>query len=125
MAPASLFVRLGGSPGISALVDDVVAAHLENHAIKARFLPYLALPDRLAVVKKHTCSFFEMGSGGPAAYTGRSMTDAHRGMNLSEAEYMAAMDDILGVLKKHDMSDETQRDVLAILYSLKGDILHV
>jgi hemoglobin len=125
MATVSLFERLGGSSGIRTLVDDVVTAHTENPTISARFLPYLATPDRLAVIKKHTCNFFEMGSGGPAAYTGRSMGDAHRGMNVSETEYVAAMDDILGVLKKRGMSDDTQKDVLAILYSLKGEIVHV
>jgi hemoglobin len=53
------------------------------------------------------------------------MRDAHRGMNVSEAEYMAAIDDILAVLRKHSIDEQTQKDVLAISYSLKQDILHV
>lgn len=125
METRSLFERLGGSSGISALVDSVVALHMENPVISARFRPYLEQPDKLALTKKHTCAFFEAGSGGPAAYQGRSMRDAHRGMNISEAEYMAAVDDILAALRKHGMDDQTQKDVLAIAYSLKGEILHV
>lgn len=125
MNGTSLFERLGGSSGIKAIVDDIVAMHLENPVIRARFLPYLEKPDIVEKVKKHTCDFFEAGSGGKAQYTGRSMTDAHRGMNISEAEYMAATDDILAVLKKRQLDDQTQKDVLAIAYSLKGDILHV
>lgn len=46
-------------------------------------------------------------------------------MNVSETEYMAAIDDILAVLKKHSIDPQTQNDVLAIAYSLEGDILHV
>ncbi|MDA8110148.1 MAG: group 1 truncated hemoglobin, partial [Betaproteobacteria bacterium] len=75
MQGTSLFQRLGGSSGIRALVDDIVALHLENPAIQARFRPYLERPDKVEEVKRHTCAFFEAGSGGPAPYTGRSMKD--------------------------------------------------
>ena len=125
MKSNSLFERLGGSSGINALVDDIVSLHMENPAIRARFRPYLETPDKLQVTKKHLCAFLEEGSGGAAKYSGRSMRDAHRGMNISEAEYMAATDDILATLRKHGIDEQTQKDVLAIAYSLKGDILHV
>lgn len=121
----SLYERLGGAAGISTLVDDVVAAHLNNPAIKARFLPYLDDPDTLAAVKRHTCDFFGMGSGGPEQYAGRSMPDAHRGMNISETEYMAAIDDILGALDKNNVDAQSRGEVLAIAYSLKDGIMHV
>ena len=122
---ASLYERLGGTPGINALVEDIVARHMDNPTIRARFRPYLDTPEKLAVTKKHLCAFLEAGSGGTAKYSGRSMRDAHRGMNISEAEYMAATDDILAALKHHRIDEQTQKDVLAIAYSLKDDILHV
>ena len=53
------------------------------------------------------------------------MPDAHRGMNLSAAEYVAAIDDILTVLGTHGIDEQSQKDVLAIAYSLKGQITHV
>ncbi len=121
----SLFARLGGSTGIKALVEDVVSLHMENPIIKARFRPILETPDKLAMVKGHLCAFLEMGSGGPAQYQGRDMRSAHRGMNIQEVEYMAAIDDILAALTKHGIDAQTQKDVLAIAYSLKGDILRL
>lgn len=54
------------------------------------------------------CTFLEAGSGGPRAYTGRAMRDAHRGMNINEAEFVATLDDILLVLRKHGI-DIVQR----------------
>jgi hemoglobin len=120
-----LFERLGGTAGINALVEDIVALHMENPAIGARFRPYLDTPDKLAITKKHLCAFLEAGSGGAAQYCGRSMPDAHRGMNISEAEYMAALDDILAALRRNAIDEQTQKDVLAIAYSLKGDIIRV
>ena len=125
MNGTSLFDRLGGTPGIHALVEDIVALHMENPVIRARFRPYLEQPEKLEATKRHTCAFLEAGSGGKAQYTGRSMRDAHRGMNINEAEYMAAVDDILTALRKHDIDQQTQNDVLAIAYSLKGEILRV
>ncbi|HEX7055387.1 MAG TPA: group 1 truncated hemoglobin [Burkholderiales bacterium] len=125
MQAVSLFERLGGSAGIKALVGDIVARHMENPAIRARFRPYLETPDRLESLKKHVCAFFEAGGGGSAQYTGRTMQQVHRGMNISEAEYMAALDDILAALKKRGVDEQSQKDVLAIGYSLKGEILHI
>lgn len=52
------------------------------------------------------------------------MSDAHRGMNISATEYMATLDDILAAMRKNSIDEQTQKDVLAIAYSLKGEILH-
>ena len=120
-----LFDRLGAAAGIRTLVDDIVAAHMENPVIRARFRPFLETPDKLALVKKHLAAFLEAGSGGAQSYTGRSMVDAHRGMNINEGEYMAAIDDILAVLRKHGIDEQSQKDVLAIAFALKGEIMHV
>ena len=125
MNEASLFQRLGGSAGIKAIVDDIVARHMDNPVIQARFRPYLDTPEKIDAVKKHTCAFLEAGSGGTAQYTGRSMKAAHRGMNISEAEFMAALDDILAALDKRGVDEQSRNDVLAISYSLKADIVHV
>lgn len=120
----TLYDRLGRKEGIRRLVDDIVTAHMENPIIKARFLPYAEQPARLATVKKHLCQFMASGTGGPDHYEGKSMPEAHRGMNISEKEYVAAIDDILGVMHDHALGERTRNDVLAILYSLKEEIIH-
>ncbi len=119
----SLFERLGGKQGIAMLVDDTVDAHMQNPAINARFLPYLKEPERLAKIKQHTIDFFNAGSGGPAAYSGRDMITTHTGMNISPGEYMHAIDDIFSALDKQSIDDDTKKDVLAILWSLKDMII--
>lgn len=121
----NLYERLGASAGVKALVDDVVEAHMNNPVIKARFLPYRDDPDNLAAVKQQLCDFFCAGSGGPETYTGRSMAQAHRGMNISAEEYLAATDDIMATLTAHDIDEQTRNDVLAIAYALKDEIMKV
>lgn len=119
----SLFDRLGSTEGITSIVDDVIAAHMNNPVIKARFIPYLEQPERMAKIRQHTIEFFSAGSGGPVEYKGRDMPATHNGMNISAAEYMCVIDDILMVLGKHNIDEKSKNDVLAILWSLKGMIM--
>ena len=118
-----LFERLGGTAGITELVDAVVEAHMNNLAINSRFLPYKEQPEKLAMIKQHTIDFFSSGTGGSVTYSGRDMVTTHKGMNISPGEYMHVVDDILNVLDKHRVDDESKKDVLAILWSLKGMII--
>ena len=117
----SLYQRLGGSIGITRIVDDLVAAHLANPAVNARF----ANVKDLDHLKRMACEFFCAGAGGPETYTGKDMLAAHKGMNISEQEYLAVMDDVVSAMTKHEIDEGTKGEVVAILYSLKGNIIRV
>lgn len=121
----TLYERLGGVKGITAIVDDIVEAHMSNPGVKARFLPLKDDPKHFAEVKQHLIEFLAAGSGGPEQYTGKDMLSAHRGMNISEEEYMKVIDDILHALDKNKIDDQTRKDVLAIAYSLKDQMIRV
>lgn len=118
---ATLYERLGKGDGIRRIVDHTMAAHLANPVIKSRFEGIKDLDHAKAMA----WGFFCAGSGGPEPYAGRDMREAHRHMNISEQEYLAGCDDILLALDKSGMDQETRKDVLAILYSLKDDIIRV
>jgi hemoglobin len=119
----SLYERLGGTAGIRAIVESVAGAHLENPRISQRFFPLTQDPAKLETALTHLSNFMEAGSGGPAKYTGRDMPAAHFGMNISDEEYMAAMDDIMNALAKHGRDEATQKDVLYLLYQLRPSIV--
>ncbi|WP_163574455.1 group I truncated hemoglobin [Halomonas faecis] len=125
MSSATLYERLGGESGIAALVDDIVEAHMQNPTIQARYLPTQDDPVHFEELKGHLRDFLSAGSGGPAEYRGRSMPEAHRGMNIGEAEYMAVTDDILAVLDRHGVDPQTRQEMLGIAYSLKDEIMHL
>jgi hemoglobin len=118
---ATLYQRLGEAKGIARLVDDVMAAHLVNPIVKTRFEK---IKD-IEFAKKMAREFFCAGAGGPEPYTGRDMLTTHKGMNISEQEYLAVTDDIVGAMNKHKLDDGTKNDVIAILYSLKDNIIRV
>lgn len=120
---ATLHQRLGGDAGIRRIVDGMVDAHLRNPVLKARFLPYLETPDRVEEIKRQIVAHLAAASGGPDPYKGRSMADAHRGMNIDEAEYVAAIDDVLTAMEDLGHDGATRDEVLALLYPLKSEIL--
>lgn len=121
----TLYERLGSARGVSSLVDRIVDAHLANPEINPRYQDLKEDPERMAQAKQHLRNFLGEGGGGPEKYEGRSMLEIHRGMNISETEYIAVLDDILKSLDAHGVDEETRRDVLAIAYSLKDEIVRV
>ncbi|KJF41963.1 group I truncated hemoglobin [Draconibacterium sediminis] len=121
----SLYERLGGIEGITSIVDDIVENHMSNPAVNKRFLPLKDDPQHFAEVRQHLINFLAAGSGGPEEYTGKDMLSSHKGMNISQGEYMHVIDDIMKALTKNNIDEQTQKDVLTIAYSLKGEIAGV
>ena len=124
-APAelSLYDRLGGADGISVLVDDIITTHLENPVVSPQFDYLRDNPEQLELVKQHTREFLGAGTGGPEQYTGGDVPSVHAGMNISNAEFLGAIDDILLVLNQHEASEQTKKDMLYILYSFKDQVV--
>jgi hemoglobin len=121
----TLYQRLGEAEGITKLVDDVVDKHMNNPLIKSRYLPLTEDPGRFAMIRQHTINFFCAGSGGPQSYGGRGMVGAHKGMNVSEQEFIAVIDDIMEAMDKNSYGESEKKDVLAILYFLKAEVIRL
>lgn len=119
VATRSLYERLGSAAGITAIVDDVIAAHLANPIVGEHFRKVKDLDH----AKRMARDFFCAGAGGPEKYTGKDMRTAHRGMKITPEEFLAVVDDIMGVLNFRGIDDATQRDVLGILNGFKGEIV--
>jgi hemoglobin len=117
---ATLYERLGGYNGISRIVSDLVDLHLANPLIQARFAA--SDPDRL---KQAATLFFCAGSGGPETYPGKNMLEAHSGMNISEQEFMATLDDALLAMEKSNVGAQERMEVLYILYSMRKQVVRV
>ena len=118
--PATLYERLGGYQGIAAIANDLVELHLANPIIQARFAK--SDPARL---KQAAALFFCAGSGGNERYEGKNMLEAHRGMNISEQEFMAVLDDTLIALEKNKVGQQEQMEVLFVLYSMRREVVRV
>ena len=117
---ATLYERIGGAESLRRIASDLVDAHSVNPIIAPRFLAI----DK-EVSKQHAFEFFCMGSGGPEPYTGRDLREVHTGMNISEQEYLASVDDLMLVLQQNGVGEREQQEVLFIFFSLKGQVLRI
>ena len=117
----SLFERLGGTEGITTITRDIIQRHLVNPDINVRFSESANID--FAQLEQRVIEFFTVGSGGPGEYSGRDMATAHANMNINERELISGMNDILGAVKAYGVTDDTYNDVLAILYSLKDEVM--
>lgn len=117
---ATLYERLGGRPGIEAIVEDIWNNHISNPVINNRY----AASDP-AKVKRLVTEMCCAGFGGPETYTGKDMVSAHKGMNINEAEFIAVCDDVLRALDMHNVGKREKDEILCILYSLKGEVVHL
>ncbi|MEN8175854.1 MAG: group 1 truncated hemoglobin, partial [Pseudomonadota bacterium] len=97
----TLYERLGGIEGITQLVDDAVDAHLSNPVVQTRF----ENAGDVEHAKRMSVEFFCAGSGGPQSYRGKDMLTAHKGMNISEQEFIAVVDDILGAMDRNKVGE--------------------
>ena len=116
----SLYERLGATPGITRLAGDLVDQHLSNERIATRF----AASD-VPRMKHAAATFFIGATGGPQTYEGKDLLTAHKGMNISPAEFMAVLDDALAAMDKNHVGLAEQQAVLFAFYSMRSQIVQV
>ena len=118
---STLYERLGGVDRISKLALDIVALHYNNPLIKTRFEQ---VKDR-GQLERNISDFICAGTGGPQTYSGKDVLSAHKHMNIDERELVSAIDDVMAAMTKNGYAQAEKNDILAILYSLKGDVVRV
>ena len=119
----TIYEKLGGEEGISGAVEQIVAKHLENEQIKHYFLALKENPEYFEQFKQHVKDFLGAGTGGGTEYTGRDMQGAHKGLNISESDFLEGIDDILFVLDDNKVDRVTRNELLAVLYSMKDAVI--
>lgn len=120
MEQIPLFERLGGRDGVRAVCERVVDNHFANPVVATRYEN--ASMDREQLVHGAT-EFFCTGLSGVPTYEGGTLPEVHRGMNISDTEFVSVLDDILAALRAEGVGELEQAEVLAILYGMKDDVV--
>jgi hemoglobin len=120
----TLYERLGGVYSIAVFVDDFIdlimrdprlnanpAVDEAHHKVPPAGFKYL--------VTEMVC----WATGGPQQYTGRSMAESHRHVNITPAEWDAFMDDLQQTFDKSKLPAAEQAELRAIVQSTYGDIV--
>ncbi len=116
----SLYDRLGGTDAITAVVRAVVDRQMKDDRINQKFARTNV--DRL--IKEFVDQICE-ATGGPCKYTGRSMTEAHHNMGVTNGEFQAFVEDVVAVLNDFKVGKAEQDELLNILAPLRGEIVEV
>ena len=122
--PPSLYERLGGAYSIATVVDDFIERLLVNATLNAN----PAIREARARVpqaglKFHVTALVCEVTGGPCKYTGRTMKDAHEKLNISQREWDAMVAEFKATLKKFNVPQPEQQELIAIVGSTKNDIV--
>ena len=118
MGKKSLYDRLGGKPAITAVVDDFVASVAADTRINQRFQG-TNIPRLKTMLVDQICE----ATGGPCKYTGKNMVEAHRAMNISEAEFNALVEDLVKTLDTFKVGSEEKNELLTALGGMRKDIV--
>jgi hemoglobin len=120
----SLYERLGGVYSIATVVDDFldrVMADPRLNANPAIDEAHHKVPP--AGFKYLATDMVCWATGGPQKYTGCSMADSHRHLNIKPQEWEAFMDDFRQALDKFRVPAAEQAELRAIVQSTYGDIV--
>jgi len=123
-AEKSLYDRLGGVYSIATVVDDFIERLLVNDILNAN--PAIKeARDRVpkAGLKFSVTALVCQVTGGPQQYTGRSMKDAHKHLNITEKEWQAMVADFRKTLDKFAVPKKEQGELISIVESTKADIV--
>lgn len=118
MQKASLYERLGGQPAITAVVDEFISRVAADARINARFANA-----NIPMLKQHLVELISAGSGGNVKYTGKDMRTAHEGMHITDGDFGALVEDLVGALDKFKVPEKEKGDLLAVLGPMKGQIV--
>lgn len=119
----SLYERLGGKKAIVAVVDEFVGRVAADNRINGFFKETASDPNRLAGFKSKLVDQICEASGGPCKYTGKDMKSAHQGMRISEADFNALVEDLVGALDKFKVAPADKQTLLGVLGPMKKDIV--
>jgi hemoglobin len=120
----TLYERLGGIYSIASVVDDFIDRIMDDPRLNANPLVDEA-HHRVGRpgFKYLVTEMVGWATGGPQRYTGKSMGDSHRHLNITPGEWEAFLDDFKQTLDKYKVPAAEQKELFAIVNSTKGDIV--
>jgi len=134
----SLFERLGGEQGITAIVKDFLPRAMQDPRVNwdrngvsrggfsftsGESVAWKATPQNVATLEKHMVEFLELATGGPTHYEGKDMKSAHKDMHISNAEFDAVVGDLKVSLDQLKIPNTEQKELLAIVESTRPEIV--
>lgn len=114
----ALFETFGGREGLTRIMDDVMPRWLKN----PRTRPFFENSDQERI-KLQLVEQFCVIMKGPCEYSGRTMAEAHRGMNVDEGAFYALVEELQRALNAQKVPFAAQNRLIAALAPMHRDII--
>ena len=115
----SLYDILGGHDTMQIVVDDFYQRMLNDERIN-HYFEHLDMTK----LKEHQIAFVSQILGGPEQYSGRSMAEAHAGLDLSSADFDVTAQHLVAALEKVRVSQIHIDEVISKIAKLEREIIH-
>lgn len=118
MADLTVYKAFHEKAGIDRVVAGLIAQYPKDKRIadifKASDLPHLQV-----TLSEQICFIL----GGPCAYTGKSMTEAHKDVGLQDADFNALVEDLQNSMDKEKVPFWAQNKLLAKLAPMRRAVV--
>lgn len=113
-----LYERIGAQDGIATVVDGFLGKVGGDDRVNARFAD-TDMPKLRALLIEQVCE----ATGGPCTYSGKSMLDAHRGMNITEDEFGIVAAHFAAAMSDVGVSADDNGVIMGVLAGMHDDIV--
>jgi hemoglobin len=110
--------QFGGKAGITALINTFVGNVANDPHIN-----YYFAHTNIKALKYSLVQQVCMAVGGPCKYTGPSMTDAHRGLQITTAAFNYLSQDMIDAMDTHRIPIGAQNYLLSLLAPMEPEIV--
>ena len=106
-AAKTLWDRLGGEQNVDKIADDFLDLATKDERVNfTRDGKYKLDEAGLKDLKRKLVELASSVSGGPLTYSGKPMLEAHKGMNITGAEFDACVEDLKKALEKNGVKPD-------------------
>ena len=114
----ALYRALGGQDGIAKVVDASLAEIHGDLRINILF-EKTDMADLRRLLIEQICE----ATGGPCKYSGRSMEEAHSGLNLTDADFDAFVQDLVRAMDSQHVPKDLQKQLLDLLGPMRPQVV--
>ena len=119
----SLYERLGGYDAISAVVDDFAAKLFDDPVVGKRF--FGMGDDTREGFRQKNKNLVCRVTGGPCQVISRPADVVHGGLGIKASEFNIVVQHLVDTLNKFKVPQKEQEELLAIIGTLRPDIVEV
>lgn len=114
----SLYDKIGGTEGITTVVEVFLENVGADDRINSRFAN-TDLDNLKMLLIEQVCE----ATGGPCTYSGKTMLDAHRGMDITEEEFGALAEQMSKAMLSSGVGQEEHDTIMGVLGGMHDDIV--